>query len=466
MNAPLLWIAFPLAVSLVLFLLPRERWISVLGSLTFFGLSAIAFFVPTDTALRILDVSIRIDSTLVLFGRQISLPPSDQTILVLVFGMGAFWFFGTIATSDARRLVPTGMIVLTLLVASLAVRPFLYAALLIEIAVLLSIPLLISPGQKPGRGVIRFLIYQTLAMPFILFSGFLLSGIEASPGDVALVTQSALLLGMGFAFLLAIFPLYTWLPMLAEESQPYVVGFIALAFPLFGLLFGLNFIDQYSWLREAPLLSTVLRLVGLLMLVTSGIWAAFQRHLGRIMAYAAASEIGISLLALSLANRAVGLQALFFLMVPRALAFGVWAMAIGIFKRDVPGLKFTDLRGLARRYPVATAALVLANLSLSGMPLLATFPARQALWENLAAESFASAIWLGLSSLGLWFVAIRSLAVLSLAPENEPWRSNETWEQRILMSLGMLTMLILGIFPQLAQPLLLSLPYMFEHLGK
>jgi hypothetical protein len=93
-----------------------------------------------------------------------------------------------------------------LMVASLAVEPFLYAALFIEMAVLLAIPLLTSIYSPPGRGIVRFLIYQTLAMPFILVTGWLLAGVEASPGDLALAAQSTSMLGLGFAFLLAVFP--------------------------------------------------------------------------------------------------------------------------------------------------------------------------------------------------------------------------------------------------------------------
>ena len=294
MTAPLVWIVFPLVFAALLMLLPRERWIAYLGTAASLALAALAFWLPPDTAQRFGPFSFRIDSTLNLFGRQISLNPADQTVLILIYGIGAFWFFGTQGAGSPRRIVPLGMAVIGLLVASLAVRPFLYAALIIEMAVLLSIPLLIAAGQRPGRGLIRFLIYQTLAMPFILFAGFLLSGIDVGPADVGLVAQAAVMLGLGFAFLLAVFPLYTWVPLLAEEAPPYAVGFILTVFPTFSLIFGLNFLDRYSWLRDTAQFTDVLRIIGLLMIVTSGGWAAFQRHLGRIFAYTAVAETGLS----------------------------------------------------------------------------------------------------------------------------------------------------------------------------
>lgn len=466
MSAPVVWIGIPLGLAALLLILPRERWITILGTLVSLSLAGLAYWLPPDTAQRLASFSLKIDSTFSILGRQISLTAADQVIIILVYGIGAFWFFGTLATGNARRIVPLGLAIMALLVASLAVQPFLYAAMLIEIAILLSIPMLTEGAQKPGRGLLRFLVYQTFAMPFILFAGFLLAGVEAGPADIALVTQAALLLGLGFSFLLSIFPLYTWVPMLAEEAMPYAVGFILTIFPAFCLVFGLNFIDRYSWLRESALLGSSLRFIGLLMVVSAGVWAAFQRHFGRIFAYAAVSETGLSLIALSLPDQKVGLQILFFLIVPRALANGLWSMSISILKKQVSELKFSSLQGLARQYPLASAGVVLSNLALAGAPLFANFPVRQALWEKLAAQSLPAALWFGLASLGLWAAAMRSMAVLAMAPEHTPWKVGESWNQRILLGIGIAALMIFGLFPQWAQTFLANLPAVFEHLGK
>jgi NADH:ubiquinone oxidoreductase subunit 2 (subunit N) len=466
MTAPVIWIALPLAVAAIVLFLPRWRWVAWSGSLSSLLFSVLALALPADTALRILGFSIRIDSTLTLFGRQVSLTPADQVVLALAYAIGAFWFFGAQASGNARSVVPSGLAIIALLVASLAVTPFLYAALFIQIALLLAVPMLALPNRPPARGLLRFLIYQTLATPFILLAGFLLSGVDAGPGDLFLLRQASIFLMIGFAFLLSIFPLYTWIPMLAEEASPYALGFVLAVLPTFGLLFGLNFIDRYSWLREAPELASVLRLVGLVMMASSGVFAAFQRHLGRMMSYAAVGETGLALVALSLADQFAGLQAVFYAIVPRALALGVWAVALSILAGQAASLRYVDLKGYLRRFPVVSAAIVLAHLSLTGVPLLAGFPVRQAIWENLASESLASAFWFGVASLGLWIGALRTLAVLSMSPAEAGWQFGESLFQRILLILGLAGLFLIGFFPYWSEPLFANLPGMFEHLGK
>lgn len=466
MNAPLIWIGLPMLLGLILLLVPSTRWNAYLG--TFFSalLALVAFLFPTDTLLPSFgDTPLRIDSTLILLGRQLTITSSDQIMLVIIYIIASFWFFGSQTQGNSRRLVPLGLLMISLLVASLAVTPFLYAALFIEMAVLLAVPMLAEASRGKWRGLFRFVIYQTLAMPFILFAGFLLAGIDAGPRDLGLVVQASVLLALGFAFLFSIFPLYTWIPMLAEEGAPYPVAFILSVFPNFHILFGLHFLDRYAWLRDSQELFMTLRFVGLLMLVSAGVWAAGQRHLGRILGYIAVAQIGLSLLALSLLDHALSVQIVFAMMIPRAVALGIWAVGLLALQRAAPSMRFVDLQGAARRYPFATAAIFLAHISLVGVPLLAGFPPYLALWQKLAAEALAPALWMAIANIGLWIPALRTLAVLNMAPNQAPWQSQETMLERVLLGVGCLVLFGLGVFPQWATPLLANLPFLFQNLG-
>lgn len=467
MNAPIAWIAAPFLAAIILLFIPSEKWISYIGGTFSLVLAILAYILPPNTAIRLGTISLRMDPGYGIIGRTISLGNSDQVILILVYGIGAFWFFGTLASGYSRRIIPMGLAIIALLVTSLVIQPFLYAALIIELSILVSVPMLAEPAKKPGRGLLRYLIYQTFAMPFILFAGFLLSGVESGPTDLAIISQAVIMLGFGFAFLLSIFPLFTWIPMLADETLPFAIGFILIIFPTFTQIFGLTFIDRYVWLRDSQAFSTFLQVLGLIMVISAGLLAAFQHQLNRIFAYTTVAETGLTLLAISLPDREIGLQIAFFLIIPRALAYGIWTLSINVFRRHIPAdLQFSNIKGFARQFPFASAGIILANLSLAGTPMLASFPVRQALWENLAAQSQSGALWFGFASLGLWTAAIRTLAVLNMAPENTSWETKESPAEKILIGAGIVTLLLLGLYPQWSQSFLANLPSMFEHLGK
>jgi formate hydrogenlyase subunit 3/multisubunit Na+/H+ antiporter MnhD subunit len=434
MSAPLIWIIIPAALAIPGLLINNQRVLSILGGSLAIILALIALLVPIDQALQIGSVSIKIAPAIDILGRRLILVPADGSLLAIFYGLVAMWFFGGEVTDTAKRLIPFGLLITALLVASIAVEPFLYAAIFIEIAVLLAIPLLLPLNQAPGPGVLRFLIYQTLGMPFILFAGWLLAGVEASPGDLALAVQSATILGLGFAFLLALFPLYTWLPMLAEEVSPYILGFLFWVLPTITVIFGMGFLDRYSWLRTSEQLTQIMSLGGLLMVVSGGLWSAFQRHLGRQMAYAVVAETGFSLLAFSLTpEKAV--ETVFLLIIPRSLALLVWAMSLTRMKDVVDPMRFSAVQGLARTYPITAAGLVLAHFSVAGLPLLAGFPVRLALWEGLAGQSLGVALWFLVGILGLLTGATRTLAVLVMAPKETDWEIKDhdrAWRDQLI----------------------------------
>lgn len=182
------------------------------------------------------------------------------------------------------------------------------------------------------------------------------------------------------------------------------------------------------------------------------------------MAYGTVTEIGFNLLALSLGTNR-GIQIAFMLIIPRSLALLIWALALSNLKEEKPSLRFRAVQGLARIYPLSSAGLILAHLSTAGLPLLAGFPVRLALWDELASQSLNLALWLLIGILGLMVGAIRSMAVLVMAPEIEDWQFRDQWKSGILIGAGILLLLILGTFPQVMHIILKNLPSIFEHLN-
>jgi NADH:ubiquinone oxidoreductase subunit 2 (subunit N) len=147
------------------------------------------------------------------------------------------------------------------------------------------------------------------------------------------------------------------------------------------------------------------------------------------------------------------------------VSLALWAYALSVLHQQSPNLAITNLQGMARTWPFATAGVVLAALSLAGLPLLAAFPGHQAIWMGAARQSLTISLWILIGSLGMTIGVIRILTYLLTTNQVSSWITHETWPQRIFLSLGWLILFLFGLFPQWASFLWSHLPSITEHLG-
>ncbi|MCJ7623786.1 MAG: hypothetical protein MUO76_09805 [Anaerolineaceae bacterium] len=462
MTSPMIWIGAPIIFSIILwFLRPRRALVMILSTAFCLLLAFLAWIVPIGATIKLGQFTVEVLPRMAILGRRFVLGDGDRFLLILFYVFGAIWFFGSGVIKVDSFFIPIGLGMISLAVAALSVEPFLYAALLVEVVVLLSVPMLAPIGKPIGQGVLRYLIFQTIAMTFILLAGWAAGGVEANPTDEKLLLQTVVLLGLGFAFWLAIFPFYTWIPLLASEVKPYLAGFILSLLPMIALLLFLDFLNAFAWLRDFNLIPRVLSITGALMVVMGGGLAAFQNNLARVFAYTVILELGFSLLALSLGSQ-VGLKIFVSFFLPRIITLALWALALTEFGGG-ERMVFAHVRGYLRRKPIAGTSILVAGFSLSGLPLLAGYPLRQILLENLGQHSTGLVAWVLLGSLGLLIGSFRMLSVL-IAASKEPWALTEEWPQAVLLSAGILMTVILGIFPSWILPMMQNLLNAFERL--
>lgn len=447
-SAPLLWVALPIVMAVIVALLEKRKKLSIiLASGTALFLGGFAQFFPGEQTLDIGPLLIVFQDELGFFGRQIILSRDIYPFIALLFLMTGLWNLASGLSGVPSVFRPISLTMTALLTASLGVKPFLYAALIMEVAILLSIPMLSPQGKKPAAGVQRYLLFQTLAVPFILMAGWLLTGVETLPPESPRILQATLLLGLGLALWLAVFPFHSWVPMLTQKSSPLASSFLLFVLPSTLTIFSLNFLDRYAFLRESALLFEALRVIGVIMIVLGGIWSAVQSDLKRVLGYAALSEIGFSLLAIGLASEG-GLIWMVTMIPVRGLSFWFWGIMLSRIEGKVADTTVQRLPGFARQFPALSIGLLIAQLNMAGLPLLAQFPIKlQLLTTALRANQ-----WIGIltfmGSLGLFLFTLRLLAVMMAASTEELVRKpSETAFQVGSMVLIVAALVLIGLFP-------------------
>jgi len=174
-------------------------------------------------------------------------------------------------------------------------------------------------------------------------------------------------------------------------------------------------------------------------------------------------EIGNTLLALGMPG---GVPLSFAMLLPRALGLGVWALGLSTLQANLPNTSFRTVEGLGRSMPLAAGAVVLAHFSTAGLPLLAGFPVRLALWRGLAGQDIWIAIIALLGSVGLFVGGLRAMAALVMGSDEQPWRITEGRGILFFLLIGVFALLLLGLFPQWFLPSLAEIAQVFGQLSQ
>jgi formate hydrogenlyase subunit 3/multisubunit Na+/H+ antiporter MnhD subunit len=450
LSTPILWVVLPLIIALISLIFQKKIIFNVLlTGLTTLGLALLAAFFPEETMINLGFLNIIFTDSLGILGRQITIAYESLPFITFIFAMNSFWIIASVIPGVPTTFRAGSLAITALLTAALGVEPFLYAALLIEAAVLVSIPILSPLKETTYPGILRYLSLQSLALPPILLAGWLLTGIEALPPDSPLIGQSLLLLGLGFAILLSVFPFHSWMPMVSQKSHPIAVSYLLFIMPTIILIFSLNFFERYTFLRTYEGLYEILRVFGGLMIVIGGALTAAQTNLKRAFGFSVMTETGFSLLALGLMQQG-GLSWMLALLPVHAMGYLLWAFCVALIENNARTTQITALKGFARKYPFLSLGLLLAQFSIAGLPLLASFPIKSAILSAVFQVNRSLGIWGLIGSAGPFFFTLRALAEMIMPiDESFPggWSRFEKPSEYVTILVLIFVLITLGLFP-------------------
>jgi NADH-quinone oxidoreductase subunit N len=245
----------------------------------------------------------------------------------------------------------------------------------------------------------------------MLYGAVLLFGLAGSTTFLALrdhltgadalgLVVAFVLLSLGLVLKLGAVPVHAWMPDVADGAPAPMAAFATTA-PKVGALIALGRLvlvlpnQQTGWRVLVAVLAAATMTLG-------NLAALWQDDIRRLLGWSAVSQSGYGLLAVvALGKSSLAVSSLLYFLVAYSLAnlaaFGVVIELRGRTQRD-------DYNGLAGAHPLLAASLLIAFLSFVGIPPLAGFTAKLAL--------FGAAIDAGYGWLAVLAVAN---SVLSLA---------------------------------------------------
>lgn len=456
MAGPLPLTILPLAMAPIVYFLRRWPMAASLSALV------------TALATAGLCLRLPLDEPAYVLGRELALDHPSQIVLVFILVTAAILFLCTWLTSQGPSFTPFGLAILGLLSGAATIRLFLFAALLLEIAAIIAVFAIQGDRQGPervegqssehveGQGStragLRYLVMTALALPCLLVAAWLFEIHTRYPHNAALAEPAVTLLVLGFAILLGAVPFQAWLPAVSVEAPPTVTAFlIGIVHPVLFLLLA-NVFQRHSWLLADNRAFQLLTVGGLLTALVGGLLALGQQDFGRLLAYAALSDLGCLLLGLGTASTE-GLTATALQLVNRSLALVLAGVGLAALRRYASSDAFADLGNMAWRMPLVSAGLLVSLLSLAGFPLTGGFASRWPIYRLVYQENHLYAIALafsgGAAALGCW----RGLLAL-LGPdtnpesEREPIPPSQHLPTAAVMLILTLLCLALGLFPQ------------------
>ncbi len=340
--------------------------------------------------------------------------------MVFLFAAGITSLFA----SNYERLGKRGEFYILMLASTLGMMLMASAADLIMLYLAIettSIPLYVLAGfmnrdDKSTEAGFKYLLFGAMTSTMMLYGFSLLYGFSGTTnlyllaeglrsGSLPLVSLvgSLLLILVGFGFKISVVPLHFWAPDVYEGAPTPVAGFLSTASKAAGFAVLVRvllavFPDiQLEW-------GSVMAAISVATMTLGNLLALAQRNIKRMLAYSSIAHAGYALIGVVALGELGVTSMVFYLivyLVTNLAAFGVVAAYGQISGSD----EISAYAGMSRRNPGLALVMLVAFLSLAGMPPFGGFVVKFAVF---AAAVRADLVWLAVvavinSIVGLYY---------------------------------------------------------------
>jgi len=311
---------------------------------------------------------------------------------------------------------------------------------------ILSVALYVLAGmsrteEKSEESALKYFLLGAFASGFLLYGisffygatgGLHLGQVNQAWQATEGPTRTLLLFGyalmlVGLGFKTSLVPFQQWTPDVYQGAPTNVTAFMATGAKIAAFAALYRVLDAATGMQS--ILIPALSVVAVLTMVYGNLVALAQKDVKRILAYSSISHAGyvlVAILAHLAAPKIVGYDTLLYYLLSYSLmTIGAFAV-VSLLKRDgAESTNLDDLRGLAKRSPLAGGALLVCLWSLIGLPLTSGFWGKFLIFSNaLSANLNGLAVILAINSIiGACYYLRILRSAFSDVPEGERGQS-------------------------------------------
>ncbi len=284
-----------------------------------------------------------------------------------------------------------------------------------------SIPLYVLAGfltkdDKSTESGFKYLLFGAMTSAIMLYGFSLLYGVlgttnlyelseTVKQGAVNVTTLMGIifLILVGFGFKISAVPLHFWAPDVYEGAPTPIAGFLSTASKAAGFAVLLR---VFLWVFPtlAPYWGAIVAALATATMTLGNLLALAQKNIKRLLAYSSIAHAGYAMIGFVAISYLGASGVVFYLIVyviTNLAAFGI----VSIMGRITGNDEIAAYSGLSRRAPWLALAMLVAFLSLAGMPPFGGFIAK---FIVFAAAVNANLIWLAVvgvlnSIIGLYY---------------------------------------------------------------
>lgn len=291
---------------------------------------------------------------------------------------------------------------------------------------------------------ITFIYGTTQSFDMDVIGVFVSDNVNNLPG--LFIIGCVLLIG-AFIFKISAVPFHFWAPDVYHGSPTVITAFMATVVKTAAFGGFIRFIS-HTILLQTDIWQHAVAIIAALTMIVGNVLALYQTNLKRLLGYSGIANAGYVLIAVATLKEDSYSYVLYYMAgysVATIIAFAIYS----VIKEQTTIDSIDGLKGLFTNNRLITSTLAIAMLSLAGIPPLAGFVGKYAVFSNAVKEGN---IWLViiavLTSLAGVFYYLRVM-VNTLQSGSQVEKIIISSNYRLLLLFGIFLLLLLGVLPQL-----------------